>query len=232
MKTLVLSKFSMGKTGRKIAKALGADYNYKVPMHYAEYDRLVRWGVSYAPEIDAEIDTVLNSATSIRTMSNRLLMLKHFNANYIPTMVWTDHYCLRSEFGMWGNDIKLPNQFVVHKWLADFEVRLHIVNGISVCMQIKRQKHEDTNKPKREWFIRNRQNGWHLYHLHNDEAERLEIDKAALRVLAKRTIDSAQLSFGVVDFLVRPNQYKILEVNTAPGLEDATITRYVEHLNA
>lgn len=253
MKTLVLSKYPVGKTGRKLAKALGADYATKVPPNMIQYDRLIRWGSSYAPLLDPEIEYVLNPASPLRTMANRFLMFEHLHKHDIPTLSLSceyDHlpHIVRSPHGKWGRDIDVNGivtvgRFAVEQWLADFEIRLHIVNGVCVCMQIKRQKDVPINEPLREWHIRNRQHGWHLYHLHNDEAARLGINKDVLRTIAKKTIASAQLDFGVVDFLVRckapeydgaatPFDYRVLEVNTAPGLEDATLARYVERLNA
>ena len=241
MKTLVLSRWSMGKTGRKIAKALDADYATKVSTDMSEcpeqYDRLIRWGTTISPWLDAHIDTVLNPVSRIRDIANRRLMFKHLYDHDIDTLDFMEDFILRSDFGQWGSDIELfTDQFAVQMWLADFEVRVHIVHGVSVCMQIKRQKHEPVNIPKRMWYIRNRKKGWHLYHLHNDEAARLGIDKDVLRTVAKHTIETARLDFGVVDFLVRCTAHsflhKVLEVNTAPGLEDFTIKRYTERFNA
>ncbi len=244
MKTLVLSKRFVGKTARKLAKAIGADYGAKVPSDYATYDRLIRWGVTYAPYIDNDIDTVVNRACYISNMANRLRMFQRLHEHDIPTLTLPSAlfsgetpYIVRSMHGKWGRDIKIggnvpKGHFAVEQWPADFEVRVHIVNGISVCIQIKRQAGVTINEPMPEWHIRNRQHGWHLYHLHNSEADRLGIDKHALRETAKQTISTAKLTFGVVDFLVRPDEYKVLEVNTAPGLEDATLARYVERLNA
>ena len=239
MKTLVLSKWAVGKTGRKLAKAIGADYSACALKNYDQYDRLIRWGASYAPWIDDDIDIVLNGAYCIRAMANRLMMFEHLHEHNIPTLALNAMYpyVSRTYHGKWGRDIMVMGEitkgrFAVELWAAEFEVRVHIVNGVSVCMQIKRQKGVKTNDPMPDWYIRNRQHGWHLYHLHDEEAERLGIDKQALRDTAKHTISTAKLAFGVVDFLVRPDEYRVLEVNTAPGLEDHTLNRYVERLNA
>lgn len=244
MKTLVLSTFSMGKTGHKIADALGADYASKVPKHYAEYDRLIRWGSSNGALADGGVAIVLNRATSIAKMANRLSMFQHLHAHDIPTLDILEDWVGRDTHGMWGKDIKMSDQIAVEQWNADFEVRLHIVHGMCVRTQIKRLKYMSINVPLREWHVRNRKNGWHLYVLSNDEAFRLGINKEVLRNVAKRVMDTANLDFGVVDFLVRCEpggdydgqvtdfEHRVLEVNTAPGLEDSLLTIYAEALNA
>lgn len=243
-------------TGVKLADALGAD---RGTAPKASYDRLIRWGASHMAHFDHEVNTVLNRASFVRNMANRYNMLSLFEQHNIPGLKYAHNitpfqpgkFILRKRFGRWGNDIicmtgeeidSLPDHqridyldqgyFIVERWLADFEVRVHIVNGASVCMQIKRQKDVKVNEPMPKWYIRNRQHGWHLYHLHDDEAERLGIDKQVLRYRAKHVINTAQLDFGVVDFLIRADDCRVLEVNTAPGLEDHTLNRYVEHLNA
>ena len=256
MNTLLLSQYFTGMTGRKLAKALDAEYCTEVPYDYKYYDRIIRWGASYSHMIDDGVDNVLNRAVPLARMANRLAMFQHFHANGIETLeLWPygKITVIRKPHSKWGQDIRLGSQepikngeFAVEQWLADYEIRLHIVLGTCVRMQIKRHKDTETNEPMREWFIRNRKHGWHLYLLSNDEAHRLGINKEVLRTVAKNVIKTSELDFGVVDFLVRCGKvpggdgvktdfsfdYKVLEVNTAPSLEETGINLYVERLNA
>lgn len=264
MSTFVLHTKATRVTAAKVAERLGAEHGTKLPKDYTSYDRLIRWGASHAAYADMDVLNVLNKAKRVAQISNRHHMfqclrhigVKHLMFSNVPTTWNNQHnYVLRTRFGRWGNDIRCktaeeiyggPQEertqlaqegyFSVQRWLADFEVRVHIVNNICVCMQIKRQKDVEENIPIREWHIRNRKHGWHLYPLSSHETRRLHINKFVLRNIAKQVIAGAHLQFGVVDFLVRTNEltedmdYRVLEVNTAPGLEDYTLDRYITRL--
>lgn len=256
MNTLVLSQYFTGMTGHKLAKALNAEYCTKVPVDYKYYDRIIRWGASYSHMIDDGLDNVLNRAVPIARMANRLSMFKHFNTHDIETLeLWPYDKInvIRKPHSKWGEDIRLGSEkpiengeFAVEQWLADYEIRLHIVLGTCVRMQIKRLHFHVDSTPMRHWYIRNRKHGWHLYPLSNDEAHRIGVNKGVLRTVAKHVIKITELDFGVVDFLVRCGKvpggdgvktdfsfdYKVLEVNTAPSLEETGINLYVERLNA
>ena len=266
MSTFVLYTKPTFRTGKKLAEALGAECGLELPRKYTRFDRLLRWGASHAAYADADFSGVLDRAKRITKISNRHHMFQAINRvnpehtlnfGYGPSALHHTTIVLRSRFGRWGKDIRIVNNddlyqmdsaelermndegiFSVQQWLGDFEVRVHVIQNTCVCMQIKRQEDCEENVAKREWFIRNRQNNWHLYPLSNPEATRLHINKRQLREAAKNVIAGCGLDFGVVDFLVRCGgtasefNYRILEVNTAPGLEDSTLERYVTRLEA
>lgn len=215
---------------------------------------------------------VFNPAECLTNIVNRHHMLRHFK-NYSGTkalavsrdLSWNSMsgrpsggLIARHRFGKWGRDIihyddvseedtskpKWDGYFFVEKWLADFEVRVHIVNGVSARFQIKVKKDRNGNPRFRledesaEFVIRNDRNGWHLYPLSSSRAAELGIIKDPIRKMAKGVMSSLGLHYGCVDFQVRvPNghhgdtfDYRLLEVNSAPGLENSTLDRYVEHL--
>ena len=53
---------------------------------------------------------------------------------------------------------------------------------------------------------------------------------AAARDMAVQALAATSLSFGAVDLIFNEhhNQYYVLEINTAPGLEGQTITSYAD----
>lgn len=161
---------------------------------------------------------------------------------------------LRHRYSRWGSDIvrlsddvassihrtRFDGYFSVEYWPADHEVRVHIMDGKSICFQVKRQREGATPTETDGIMIRNLRNGWGLYPLDNDEARRLGIQKRPLREAAKLVCRHFGLTFAAVDFLVRtpttaePSRfdYKVLEINTSPGLEGTTLAKYTEALRA
>lgn len=252
-------------TGRALCEALGWDGGTKL-VSPKEYTHLIRWGSTLFSDLDRAMINkdrpVYNSAQSILRMVNRhhmfqeLAFLGELTVGWHPNVVETvdrNQWLIRHRFGRWGKDILLPESFgplnqarldgcfLVKRWLADFEVRVHIINEKSVSFQIKAQKdlngepiYETNPRASQDFVIRNEDNGWHLFPLSDNQAEALGIRKADIRHTAKRVMNQVELAFGCVDFLVRvPNgpfkqfKYKCLEVNTAPGLANSTLEAYV-----
>lgn len=214
---------------------------------------LFRWGSSMMADIDDQVPRVINKATQVAHVSNRRHMLTALSSHSYPPSRTDEGYgmVLREAYGRYGRDIRyfqsdepLPLceqyvQFYVAYWPAPHEVRVHIVGGKSVLMQYKKYTGPD-DEPQwddRSMFpiIRNRDNGWTLHPLSTDLAHELGINKAALRNDAKLVMQGLRLSTGAVDYLVRPantttrsaSSFRILEVNTAPGLEASSMDRYV-----
>lgn len=260
-------------TGKRIRDALGIDGGRKLSS-VGDYTHLIRWGASYAPDLDAALENsgrhVLNPAERIKRVVNRHHMFNEISRrtnrtlNYTGGMRWVGHdgstAVARHRFSKWGRDIvdqpdlteinpddpKWDGYFLVERWLADYEVRVHIVNGVSASFQIKVKK-DDNDDPlfrlepeSADFTVRNDKNGWYLFPLSASRADQLGINKTPIRDAAKMMMSGLGLDFGCVDFLVRvPNghhadsfQWKFLEVNTAPGLDGTTLDRYVDHLGS
>ena len=259
-------------TGKALCEALDWDGGTKAPPKGCL--NLVRWGNSYAPDIDVSISAlggrVYNTARGVESVVNRRNMLLLVRDSTPHSLRVTrnsqefsreDSWIGRHFFGRWGRDIidttvpgfRLPTDgyFLVERWPADFEVRVHLMTSpsvVSLAMQIKLRKDDqgdpvyalspDSNGAIGQLTIRNEDNGWHLYPLSSSQALALGIDKNSIRDTARQCLRGFGLAFGCVDFLVRvPGSplngstpgpvFRVLELNTAPGLRGSTLDAYV-----
>jgi glutathione synthase/RimK-type ligase-like ATP-grasp enzyme len=99
------------------------------------------------------------------------------------------------------------------------EFRIHCTKfDVFDITQKKRKRDEEQNE-----FVRNRKNGWIF------ARQDLKIPNN-IEDLAIKTIKVLELDFGAVDIIydLEEKKLKVLEVNTAPGLEGTTLLKYVE----
>ena len=102
------------------------------------------------------------------------------------------------------------------------EYRVHVFRGAVIdTQQKKRRDGVDADEQ-----VRNHENGWVFAREGIEEQPEI----AEVRRQALMAIQALGLDFGAVDviFSVKKNKAWVLEVNTAPGLEGATITAYGE----
>lgn len=272
---ILYSRFS-APTGRALAAALGYTSS-REPVDPKKISHLIRWGCTLHSDLDLVCEKlgipVFNKSVQTREIVNRHHMLNHLRGiggRSHSLMIHAQYnggpedtgWVARHRFGRWGTDIidlaggipTLSNAawdgyFLVETWLADYEVRVHIIDGTSVSFQIKCRK-DDNGDPifglqpaeeRGKFVIRNDRNNWHLFPLSTGRARELGINKAPMRELAKNTMRGLGLNFGCVDFLVRvpgghwnpatiPQEFKIIEVNTSPGLDGQTLDAYVSGL--
>jgi glutathione synthase/RimK-type ligase-like ATP-grasp enzyme len=98
------------------------------------------------------------------------------------------------------------------------EYRVHVVRGEVICIQQKRRIHEHPNP---NWQVRNHSNGFVF--------ARCDVvcpDSVTSNAVA--AVVALGLDFGAVDVVYnnRRDRAYVLEVNTAPGLEGATVGDY------
>jgi len=115
----------------------------------------------------------------------------------------------------------LPNAPLYTKYVKKtYECRIHVFNGSVIDAQIKKRRAdaEETNN-----LVRNIHTGW-VYCREGFEAPE------AGKQLAIQACAALGLDFGAVDLIYNQhyNQFYILEVNTAPGLEGTTLVNYVK----
>lgn len=102
-----------------------------------------------------------------------------------------------------------------------FEYRFHTTKNAVLDIQQKKRKFNHNL----DYKIRNLANGW--IYARND----INQPNPIASELAMKAIQALNLDFGAVDIIYNQhqNKYYILEVNTAPGLENTTLTKYKEY---
>lgn len=97
------------------------------------------------------------------------------------------------------------------------EWRVHIFKGRSIARGLKVQVEE----PWRVLPVRNRGNGWRMIHT--------EDPPEVVRETARAAVAAVGYDFGAVDLLLREGgEVVVLEINTAPGLDEYTASAYVK----
>lgn len=174
------------------------------------------------PNFTTEREEVYESLTTDYTLQwmARQILSGHSGEGIVPLMGGT-------EYGPEGRE--WPDAPLYTKYIKkEKEYRVHVIfgpnGGVYTDTQQKRRRTdvapEDTN-----YQIRNHHNGW-VYCRNNITNDPRLVD---LAVLVGRTM---QLDFCAVDIIWNrhEDQYYVLEVNTAPGLEGQTLEFYTNNL--
>ena len=219
-------------TGERLGQYLGIPHGRECDQRY---DHLIRWGsragAGYTPR-----EGPVNSRSAIRANTNKYESLQAFDDAGIPVPGYTRNREEISEtFGYpalgradehtRGEDINLilqwrdayltdGNDFFVEYIPTDLEYRVHVVNGEVVHVHEKRLRSEADNHP----FIRNSETGWVFVEPRDPPpSEQIAID----------AVGCLGLDFGAVDIIRgEDGEEYVLEVNTAPSLDEANLQRY------
>lgn len=103
------------------------------------------------------------------------------------------------------------------------EYRVHVAFGEVIDVQQKRKRKELPEDFGTNYQVRNHHTGW-IYCREGIQ------EPTGLRDMATKTVQELGLDFGAVDLIhnAKRNEVYVLEVNTAPGLEGTTVTKYAE----
>lgn len=101
------------------------------------------------------------------------------------------------------------------------EYRVHVAFGEVIDVQQKRKRADYQEEPN--YKVRNHHTGW----VYCRDGIRVDDE---LRSQALAAIKALNLDYGAVDIIYnqKENKYYVLEVNTAPGLEGATVESYAQ----
>lgn len=231
------AKVLADKLGGKVLKKVGSKYNYR------EGDLVINWGASDCPFSGRG---VANQPNAIEPASNKLkyfLLMKEAGVSHpefwtrredipadaYPVMCRTKLQGHSAEGLVIAND---ANGLVAAPLYTRYikkqeEYRVHLIRKpdgqmIDVVVIQRKAKRLDAVEPN--FMIRNLANGFVYVLDDEDEVPACVVEES------KKALEATALAFGAVDVIYNRHQDKayILEVNTAPGLEDRTAEAYAE----
>lgn len=209
-------------------------------------DIVINWGSSTNPSWKTD-QTDLNLPFYINLAANKLQSFWKFRDHDVPTPEFTEDI---NEAQSWVNDGhtvivrhvlnghsgqgievvsegELPHAPLYTKYKKKrAEYRVHVFQGEVIDTCQKKKLTEANRAGAVNTFIRNHSNGWVFCRDDIVPCPRRE-------ELAVKAVQALGLDFGAVDIIYNEheNQYYVLEVNTAPGLEGQTLTKYIEAIS-
>lgn len=213
-------------------------------------DTIVNWGNSLTPTWIDRANRVgariLNKPKNVRLASNKILTfetLKNANVN-IPKFTtniedlenWEGKVYVRSLVNSsQGNGIEiidLDEMFYsdipyapLYTQAIDVkaEYRVHVFNG-EVIDYVKKMRKVDDIPDEHQLQVRNHKNGWIFCREGLNRLERIE-------KLAIDSVKALGLDFGAVDIVRdQDNECFVLEINTACGMEETTLSKYSDNI--
>ena len=225
------------------AKRVRSNGNYRPYRNHL----IINWGNSEMEQWDNNtVPTWMNNPLVVTNASNKLHALRAMHeagvqvpefttsiadvrATELDHVLWVCRTKLQGHSGdgivMHTTDPEEPIPeaplYVKYVKKAD-EYRVHVFGGQVIDIQQKRRRRE-TPDDEVDYKVRNHANGWNFC--------RADVDTdPSISEQAIRATNALGLDFGAVD-IIWNEHYKaayVLEVNTAPGLEGTTVTKYVE----
>lgn len=248
MKPIIYPWKMQSKSAKLLAKAIPtkrvyADRDYR----HLKRHVVVNWGSTKRPSwLNAE-RIILNHPDAVALAVNKLTMYNILYLNDIPTLTYTTNkelayhwvsnrylvYCRTVLNGSGGKGIvlaKTQEELVdapVYTLYIPFkfdEFRVHVFQEeIIDITQKKRKRGVICNEQ-----IRSHGNGWVFARTGVELSEECQL-------LAVDAINAFNLDFGAVDIAVSktvPTEYCVIEVNTAPGLVNTTLEKYVDKIKS
>jgi len=229
---------SSAGTAPRLASYLGVRYGRPGRMGSPRPDTLVRWGSSagatYYPG-----EGTLNGMREVEQNTDKLRSLQMMESYGVPVPAYSDSleglleqedvsYPVmgRASNHSQGRDINLilqerddyltDNDFYTEYIPTEYEYRVHVFQGEVVKVHQKLLRSEADNHP----FIRNYETGWVFANQRDDVNLQPAIN----------AVDAMGLDFGAVDLVKGEdgNAY-VLEVNTAPSLDERNLERWAEY---
>lgn len=217
-------------------------------------DLVINWGISNIDNFNHlrfVSDRSLNISEAVNRAANKFSAFRAMNGEVsIPDFTtsradaerWIRQghrvYCRTQLRGNSGDGIvvaRSPEQMVsanlyVKGLDVAHEFRFHVMNGV-VIDAVRKSWREDVPEEERNMDVRNHANG-SVFVRGSRSLERALQDPNAINA-ALSAVNSLGLDFGAVDLvLTEQGEYKVLEVNTACGLEGTTLERYTQAFHA
>jgi hypothetical protein len=212
---------------------------------------VVNYGSNTSPLWLSRVRTILNLPVSCAFGGNKLvafrkfqearLAIPEFTSSHEEAMGWYNEgltvVCRTLLNAHSGRGIVLANHennkpivraplYVKYKKKRK-EFRVHVFKGQVIDVCEKRRFRRDRRDDRFDGYIRNHDMGWAFC---RDNV----VSPGDLHRLSLDACNSLGLDFGAVDIIwnEKENKCYLLEVNTAPGLEGTTLTKYVNAIHA
>lgn len=209
---------------------------------------VVNWGHGATPywggSVGPTSSRILNHWSKLDNAINKLKAFKLFKEKEVPTPDWTTSratadswitagkvvICRKTLTGMEGAGIIVATKsselvdapLYTKLFPKDKEYRVHVFKDEVIDFVQKKLKSDaPTNRSK---YIRNTANGWVF------ARTGVGLPEAASKY-AREATKALGLDFGAVDLATNASGHvAIFEINTAPGIEGTTVTKYVQAL--
>lgn len=214
-------------------------------------DVVINWGIPSAERFDRcrfSTNLLLNPVEAVNRAANKLqafhvlqrrnVSIPEFTEQLETARQWiregTRVYCRTELRGNSGNGIVVarseselsPCQLYVKGLDVAHEYRFHVVQG-QIIDAVRKAWSTEVAEEDRNMDVRNHANG-SIFVRSSRSLERALANTAA-RDTAVNAVQALGLDFGAVDLIeTTSGEFKVLEVNTACGLEGTTLTRYTE----
>jgi len=201
-------------------------------------EKAINWGCSKL--LTENPDLILNKDYAVKRAVYKKKLYSILEQNEIPTVENTDDKKVARKWLDDGNIVfarkdglsrgkgikilqqedEIPVADFYTKYIKkrkEFRVHCTTFNVFDITQKKRKRDEEQDN------YIRNRKNGWIF------ARQNLKIPNN-IEELALKTLKELELDFGAVDIIydLDAKKLKVLEVNTAPGLEGTTLHKYVE----
>lgn len=239
-----VSPYKMGSQSAKhLARNLGG-LRTEGTKKYNHPCIFINWGKKSLSPHGRGIRRVLNSPDAVIVTSNKLSTFRVFKEYGVPTVGFTTSKAtaqtwLEEDGIVYGRSVLNGSSGIGIRVITEddysfptcplytraitgkrHEYRVHVAGGKVIDFTHKRRR----EGAEANGYVRNLDNGWVFC---RDE----EILPPAVTNASLMAIISLGLDFGAVDVIYKKNGSRVyvLEVNTAPGLEGTTLTRYTEY---
>ena len=236
------------KNGSASAKALADALGIKrikhegAPLKTAKV--VINWGASQIERAFPNLQKIYNPPKAVANAANKLSTFKLLEKagvsiplftterdvatgwlaknDVVARTILTGHSGAGIEITSKGNE-ELPDAKLYTEYIPKrHEYRIHVFNGNAFFVQRKARKQEVPDEEV-NWKVRNLAGGFIFAN------KDVEVGDEA-KIQAVKAVKALNLDFGAVDIVYneKKQQYYVLEVNTACGLEGTTLEKYVE----
>lgn len=238
---IYIAPYKIGsESARTLARSLGA-LRTEGNKGYTYPSSIINWGKSDLNVWGRGVRKIYNRPYAVRVAASKLISLTTFTNKRVPTVEYTldpikakawldqdgvvygrmlDNSCQgRGIKVITADDMTFPQcPLYTRAILGGKEFRVHVA-GTKVIDFTRKRRREGAGASE---YIRNSNNGWVFCR----QEEELPDTVAAASIMA---VAALGLDFGACDVIIKDGKVAVLEVNTAPGIEGTSLTKYVEY---